>query len=322
MRRTRWWSPRSERASASARWRRSPATSLCSRRTSGSRRSRCRGSPERCALHTTGARGSRPQRLTSTPPIRASEDAVAPRCSTGTGWRNACSTLTRSLSRESGSFACPEFAMRPSLKGLRKRAAASAEKAAAGSPVPAGQDAPTAQQLQRPGARERGAMRRRLRKLRHERDALVADLGGLVVELHRHGRTQSPLIGQRVQQIAAIDAEMHGLAQALGSELTLGQVVVAGIAGTCTNCGALLATSDRFCSVCGTAVSPAIAGQTARAPPPPPATPATGPKPPPPATARPLASKPPPPANARPLGTSAPPPTADGGEAARTRAAS
>jgi predicted regulator of Ras-like GTPase activity (Roadblock/LC7/MglB family) len=219
--------------------------------------------------------------------------------------------------------------MRPSLKGLKKRAADSADRAAAGTPVPAGQDPPTAQQLRRAGARERGAMRRRLRKLKHAREALVGDLGGLVVELHRHGRTDSPLIGQRVQQIAAIDAEMRGLAQALGSELTLGQVVVAGIAGTCTHCGTILATSDRFCSNCGTAVTftpdgqPAQAVQTA----PPPTVPAVGEKPPPPAHARPLgtapaaqaqaapdgdgqATKPPPPAHAKPLETAAPPPAA------------
>jgi hypothetical protein len=207
--------------------------------------------------------------------------------------------------------------MRPSLKGLRTRAAESAEKAAAGSPVPAGQEEPTAQQLQRPGARERGAMRRRLRRLRRTREALVSDLGGLVVELYRHGRAQSPLIGQRVEQVAAVDAEMRGLAQALGTELTLNEVVVAGIAGTCTKCGSLLATSDRFCAHCGTAVQQA-------APPPSVAAAATGAKPPPPAQAKPLTgapptaadgAKPPPPSQARPLGTEAPPPRGAGGGA-------
>jgi hypothetical protein len=177
-------------------------------------------------------------------------------------------------------------------------------------------------------------MRRRLRKLRRTRDALVGDLGGLVVELHRHGRADSPLVGQRVQQIAAMDAEMRGLAQALGSELTLGQVVIAGIAGTCAQCGTLLSTSDRFCSTCGTAVAFAADGRAAAAASaPPPAVPATGPKPPPPASAKPLAAppaprsapsgaKPPPPADAKPLGGDAPPPTRDGSETARTRAAS
>jgi len=203
--------------------------------------------------------------------------------------------------------------MRPSPKGLSKRAAESAEKAAAGSPVPAGQDPPTAQQLQRPGARERGAMRRRLRRLRRTREALVTDLGGLVVELHRYGRAQSPLIGQRVQQVAAIDAEMRGLAQALGSDLTLGQVVVAGVAGACGNCGALLSTSDRFCASCGApAADQAVDGRAAaHEAAPPPAVPAAA-----------AGAKPPPPAHAKPLGTDAPPPTADGGETARARAAS
>jgi hypothetical protein len=202
--------------------------------------------------------------------------------------------------------------MRPSLKGLRTRAAESADKAAAGSPVPAGQEEPTAQQLKRPGARERGAMRRRLRRLRRTREAMVSDLGGLVVELHRHGRTQSPLVGQRVDQIAAIDAELRGLAQALGTDLTLNEVVVAGIAGTCTKCGSLLSTSDRFCASCGTPATQRMA--------PPPAVPAAsaGAKPPPPLQAKPLAgpppkaadgAKPPPPAQARPLGTEAPRPS-------------
>jgi zinc ribbon protein len=232
--------------------------------------------------------------------------------------------------------------MRPSLKGLSKRAAESAGRAAEGSPVPAGQDTPTAEQLQRPGARERGAMRRRLRRLRRTREALVTDLGGLVVELHRHGRAQSPLIGQRVEQVAAIDAEMRGLAQALGSELTLSQVVVAGIAGACSRCGSLLSTSDRFCAHCGTAATPIAdgrAGERQSAPPPAVPAAAAGAKPPPPTSAKPLttpptpppqtpapsagdAPKPPPPAHAQPLGTDAPPPTADGGHTARTPAAS
>jgi len=220
--------------------------------------------------------------------------------------------------------------MRPSLKGLSKRAADSAEKAAAGTPVPAGQEPPNAQQLGRAGARERGAMRRRLRKLRHTRAALVSDLGGLVVELHRHGRANSPLIEQRVQQIAALDNEMRGLAQALGTDLTLGQTVVAGIAGTCPRCGTLLATTDRFCSNCGTATAFAPNGQAAAqhaAPPPAVPAAATGAKPPPPANARPLGAtppsapasaadganaKPPPPAQAKPLETAAPPPTRTG----------
>jgi hypothetical protein len=221
--------------------------------------------------------------------------------------------------------------MRPSLKGLTKRVADSAESAAAGTPVPAGQDPPTAEQLQRAGARERGAMRRRLRKLRHTREALVTDLGGLVVELHRHGRADSPLIGQRVKQIAELDAEMRGLAQALGSELTLGQVVVAGIAGTCTRCGTIVATSDRFCSNCGASALYVATEQERQAPPPTVAI-AAGEKPPPPTDAKPLdtagpppgqrpaapqpadgdgaAAKPPPPKNAKPLETAAPPPAA------------
>src|SRR4051794_5469410 len=226
--------------------------------------------------------------------------------------------------------------MRPSLKGLRKSAAESAGRAAEGSPVPAGQDEPTSEQLRRPGARERGAMRRRLRRLRRTREALVADLGGLVVELHRHGRAQSPLIGQRVQEIAAVDAEMRGLAQALGSDLTLQQVVVAGIAGTRSRCGSLLSTSDRFCAHCGTATTP-VADRPATAPPPAVPAAASGAKPPPPASAQPLTSppaaapadgaasqpKPPPPAHAKPLGTDAPPPTtSDGGHTARAPAAS
>ena len=215
--------------------------------------------------------------------------------------------------------------MRPSLKGLRKRASDSAARAAAGSPEPAGQEPPSPDQLSRPGARERGAMRRRLRKLRRAREAHVSDLGGLVVELHRHGRAQSPLIGQRVQQIAAIDTEMRGLAEALGRELTLEQVVVAGIAGTCTRCGSLLSTSDRFCAHCGTSAAQSVDGARAAVlGAPPPAAPATGPKPPPPATARPLTSapKPPPPAGAKPLGTDAPPPLTGSAQTAGTRAAS
>ena len=141
--------------------------------------------------------------------------------------------------------------MRP-LKALPKRAAEKARETAAGSPTPAGQDPLPEAAAGHPGARERAAMRRRVRKVARTRDALVRELGGLVVEMERLGRRNDDLVKRKAHEIVALNQELEALRGALDQRLTLERVVAAGIAGSCASCGSLLGTEDRFCSHCGT----------------------------------------------------------------------
>ncbi|HWH44633.1 MAG TPA: zinc ribbon domain-containing protein [Thermoleophilaceae bacterium] len=133
------------------------------------------------------------------------------------------------------------------LTRLRQRA----DESAAGSAVPAGGD--PAPSTPRPSARDRGAMRRRLRQLRRRREALLLELGALVFEMHRRGHSDDGLVKSRAEEIARLHEEEGGLGAALGERSTLLEVVAAGIAGPCPACGTLLGTDDRFCSRCGTA---------------------------------------------------------------------
>ncbi|HEX6712620.1 MAG TPA: zinc ribbon domain-containing protein [Thermoleophilaceae bacterium] len=125
------------------------------------------------------------------------------------------------------------------------------DESARGTDVPAGIDrgadavAPT-------GSRERGRMRRRLRELRRLREAQLLELGALVLEAHRHGRDDSPVIKSKAAEAAATDAEARAVADALDTDAGLDTIVSAGIAGPCPTCGTLTSTAWRFCSTCGT----------------------------------------------------------------------
>lgn len=152
--------------------------------------------------------------------------------------------------------------MRPSLKALRSRAAQKAQAAAAGASPPAGQEPPPAAALTRPGAVERGNMRRRLRRARRMREALLTELGALVMEMHRQRRHDAALVERKAREASVADRQAAGLARALDQGQTLGQVVSAGIAGSCRVCRALLATDDRFCARCGTPVAGRLAPPT------------------------------------------------------------
>ena len=139
----------------------------------------------------------------------------------------------------------------PSLTGLKTRLRERVEDSARGTDVPAGIDrgatavAPT-------GSRERGRMRRRLRELRRLREAQLLELGALVLEAHRHGRDDSPVIKTKAGEAAATDAEARAVADALEEDAGLDTIVSAGIAGPCPTCGTLASTAWRFCSTCGT----------------------------------------------------------------------
>jgi hypothetical protein len=158
--------------------------------------------------------------------------------------------------------------MRPSLKRLPTAAADKAREAATGSPTPAGQEPHHNGADGHPSARERATMRRRLRRSTHLRDELVRELGALVVEMKRLDRSNDELMDRKAREIAILDEQIQGLRDALGRRQTVEQVVAAGIAGTCSGCGSLLGTDDRYCSRCG--VPAGEQGRNGEGPPPPP----------------------------------------------------
>jgi hypothetical protein len=113
----------------------------------------------------------------------------------------------------------------------------------------------------KPSARERGLMRRRLRRQQRVREALLLDLGALVYELHRQGRREPELLQAKAAELTAVDDEVRALADALGADRTVLQLVAAGVTGSCTNCGGLMTSDARFCSNCGAATNIALAGE-------------------------------------------------------------
>jgi hypothetical protein len=195
--------------------------------------------------------------------------------------------------------------MRPSLKNIPKRTAEKARDAAGGSPIPAGQEEPSADAPATPTTAERGAMRKRARRLARLREVQLRELGALVVEMRRLGRDNPELLKRKALETLGMDNELRRLRAALGERETMEHVVAAGVAGTCERCATLMATEDRFCPHCGLAVDPrervtsaAPTLEPAEAPkaavppaPPPPAEP----KPAPPAEPKAAAPPPPPP---------------------------
>lgn len=59
-------------------------------------------------------------------------------------------------------------------------------------------------------------MRRRLRRQRRVREALLLDLGALVYELHRQGRRAPELLQEKAGKLSEVDEEVRGLEHALG----------------------------------------------------------------------------------------------------------
>ncbi len=121
-------------------------------------------------------------------------------------------------------------------------------EAEAARPAPApSEDAPRT-----PGFLERGRLRRRARYLRQLREVQLRDLGGFLIELHRLGRRRPELVRAKVEAAAATDAELRALDDRLTAE---NEVRQPGIGGSCSECGAIYGSRDRFCAACGTAVS-------------------------------------------------------------------
>jgi hypothetical protein len=103
----------------------------------------------------------------------------------------------------------------------------------------------------KPNLVKRGPMRRRLRILRRRREAMLLDLGALVLEMHRHGRFLPDSLQRRAAEAVGTDAELRALSRSLEAGDGDPDLVAAGVAGNCERCGALHTIGAAFCSQCG-----------------------------------------------------------------------
>jgi hypothetical protein len=62
-----------------------------------------------------------------------------------------------------------------------------------------------------PAGPEQFRQRRRLRRRRQAREAMLLDLGALVYELHRQGRRAPELLQEKAAQLSVIDDEVRRL---------------------------------------------------------------------------------------------------------------
>jgi hypothetical protein len=97
----------------------------------------------------------------------------------------------------------------------------------------------------------RGKLRRRARFLRRARELALRDLGGLVYEARRRERDPGKLAEEKVQRLAALDAELSELDAALGAQRGATVLREPGVGGTCPRCGELHPSDARFCARCG-----------------------------------------------------------------------
>lgn len=141
--------------------------------------------------------------------------------------------------------------------GIEGTAGTPADPAQPGSetPIPdAGADQPSVPQPpaapSRPGFRERGRLRRRLRYLREVRELGYRDLGGLVLDQHRFQRPNEELVAGKVEAIEALDREMRAIEQALSESTPYTELFIPGLSA-CPRCGALHGSDARFCPQCG-----------------------------------------------------------------------
>jgi hypothetical protein len=118
-----------------------------------------------------------------------------------------------------------------------------------GQPLPAGVAAEDVERRSATGRRSK--LRCRLRFLRRARELALRDLGGLVYEARRRDQDGGKLVAEKVEKLAALDAELHGLEDALGAPRGTTVVREPGVGGTCPRCGELHASDANFCAHCG-----------------------------------------------------------------------
>ena len=130
--------------------------------------------------------------------------------------------------------------------------------------LPAGADLVSTPSPERPGFRERGRLRRRLRHLRRLRELGFRDLGGLVHDLDRFGRDRPDLVRAKLEALATVDAEVRRLEEALDDVRPVHELHEPGVAA-CARCGALHGSDARFCPNCGLSVHAGDAAAAATA---------------------------------------------------------
>lgn len=101
---------------------------------------------------------------------------------------------------------------------------------------------------------ERARRRRRMRRLEREKELKLRDVGGLVFELHRSGKSSEALVAEKLGQLDATDTELRALRAVLNAETDFEELREAGIAA-CGNCGELVGSADKFCAACGIQVA-------------------------------------------------------------------
>jgi hypothetical protein len=112
--------------------------------------------------------------------------------------------------------------------------------------------APLAAAPQRPGFRERGRLRRRLRYLKQVRELGYRDLGGLVFDQHRFERGDEALVEGKVLAIETLDREIRALEEVLQLQTPYVELFIPGVSA-CARCGTLHGSDAHFCPHCGLA---------------------------------------------------------------------
>ncbi|MSX02337.1 MAG: zinc-ribbon domain-containing protein [Actinobacteria bacterium] len=102
----------------------------------------------------------------------------------------------------------------------------------------------------RPGFRERGRLRRRLRYLRQVRELGYRDLGGLVFDQHRFERRDERLVEAKVLAIETLDREIRAIEEVLQLHTPYSELFIPGV-GACARCGTLHQSDANFCPNCG-----------------------------------------------------------------------
>ena len=130
--------------------------------------------------------------------------------------------------------------------------APAAHDAAATAAAEAPMAQPVAAAPQRPGFRERGRLRRRLRYLKQVRELGYRDLGGLVFDQHRFERGDEALVEGKVLAIEALDREIRALEEVLQLQTPYVELFIPGVSA-CARCGTLHGSDAHFCPHCGLA---------------------------------------------------------------------